>query len=535
MKTQTLKIADLKEVPEFRSFYSDQSIEDLVTSLKNDNQQVPIQVTEDGFIIDGYRRVDALKANGELEVFAIVRPIIPNLYDRFLLNQYRTKTVSDRIQELKFLFKKFPKRQGTKSPNDEKYVRHEKISAGTNGRYKGDKVIKKLEEVINNDLPNDFLLKGIIENNWGVDTCHEFITETSNIDKVNGYGYTEKLVKGEISVADANKLIKQRENLEKYDETFIIPNKCKSFNIDCIDISQIDEFKNSVDLIFTSPPYWDLRHYDGSKDHQLGHEKTKEEYCENLSQIFNGLIPTLKSSSNVIVNIGESYKDGVGQGIPHLLKSYIERNTTLIYKDTLIWSKMNPRQNGDNVKRPTNSIEYLLWFVMDPNISKYKKLRYKSEDFKPKISHGFKDVDSKGKNSKKSVSCSSGYKSIWNHIKEQEIENIIVTSVGKNHDVYKIYEEGHPAIMSPFLPVVPVLMLTDEGDRVFDPFSGSNVVSRISILLNRVSLSTELSEKYFKIGCRMLEKSVEDFNRTDLSFINSSVLPDFKHDLKIAA
>ena len=176
-----------------------------------------------------------------------------------------------------------------------------------------------------------------------------------------------------------------------------------------------------------------------------------------------------------------------------------------------------------------------MWFVIDTNISKYKKLRYKPEDFKPKISHGFKDVDSKGKNSKKSVSFSSGYKSIWNHIKEQEIENIIVTSVGKNHDVYKIYEEGHPAIMSPFLPVVPVLMLTDEGDRVFDPFSGSNVVGRISSLLNRVSLSTELSEKYFKIGCRMLEKSVEDFNQKDLSFINSSILPDYNQDLKIAA
>jgi hypothetical protein len=50
--------------------------------------------------------------------------------------------------------------------------------------------------------------------------------------------------------------------------------------------------------------------------------------------------------------------------------------------------------------------------------------------------------------------------------------------------------------------------------------SGSNVVGRVSQLLNRKSLSTELSKKYFKVGCRMLEKSIKEFNREDLDIIN---------------
>jgi hypothetical protein len=50
--------------------------------------------------------------------------------------------------------------------------------------------------------------------------------------------------------------------------------------------------------------------------------------------------------------------------------------------------------------------------------------------------------------------------------------------------------------------------------------AGSNVVARSSILLNRPSLSTEISSKYFNVGCKMIEKSINDFNREELDIIN---------------
>jgi hypothetical protein len=50
--------------------------------------------------------------------------------------------------------------------------------------------------------------------------------------------------------------------------------------------------------------------------------------------------------------------------------------------------------------------------------------------------------------------------------------------------------------------------------------AGSNVVARSSILLNRPSLSTEISPKYFNVGCKMLENSIKDFNRGELDIIN---------------
>ena len=76
--------------------------------------------------------------------------------------------------------------------------------------------------------------------------------------------------------------------------------------------------------------------------------------------------------------------------------------------------------------------------------------------------------------------------------------------------------------MSGILPVVPILMCSDEYDHntVLDIFSGSNVVGRMGLLLNRKVLSAELSKDYYDIGCKMLENAIEDYNREDLDVIN---------------
>jgi adenine-specific DNA methylase len=72
------------------------------------------------------------------------------------------------------------------------------------------------------------------------------------------------------------------------------------------------------------------------------------------------------------------------------------------------------------------------------------------------------------------------------------------------------------------LPTVPIMMCTDEQNHntVLDIFSGSNVVGRMSLLLNRRVLTTELSKEYYNIGCKMLENSIKDFNRGELDIIN---------------
>jgi DNA modification methylase len=113
------------------------------------------------------------------------------------------------------------------------------------------------------------------------------------------------------------------------------------------------------------------------------------------------------------------------------------------------------------------------------------------------------------------------YRSFWNFIEEQTVYNVLKTSVGKNHEIYKIYDEGHPALMYKLLPLVPVLMCTDESDVVFDPFSGASTVGRMAAMLNRKALTTEISKLYYSIGVEYLKSGVEQFNRDGLDSIQN--------------
>jgi len=364
-----------------------------------------------------------------------------------------------------------------------------------------------------------------------VDTCYDFLKEKMNVDLEKHYGFTHKLIDGSFTVAEVNKFIDQRQALDnKHQYTFVIPEKANFYNMDCVKLAEIPTYKGQVDLITTSIPYWDLRNYENGQERQLGQEKTKEEYAANIAAIFDKLFTTLKDTANVVINIGETYKNGVAQGIPFLIKEYIERNTPLIYKDTLIWSKNNPRPQGEKVKRPVNSIEYLLWFVVDPVKAKYITLTFPVQGKQAVITGGVKDVSSNGKTSKKNKSVTKDYGKIKSHIYEQDVENIIITSVGRNHDIFKISEEGHPAAMSPMLPVTLTLMLSDEHDLVCDPFGGSNVVGKCSLLLNRRYLGAELSKEYFNIGCEMLLLGNQNFNRKELDQINQIVRDDKDFD-----
>jgi DNA modification methylase len=425
----------------------------------------------------------------------------------------------------------YPRRQGQKSIDGQPYDRAQKISDKTNGAYKNDVIQNKLEYELNNDLEGNVLGKAIFEKGCKVEPCYEFLRDKMIIDLGGKYGFTQGLKDGKYSVAEVNRFIDQRHSLENgHKHTFVIPGKCTSYKMDCVRLAELAVYRQKIQLIITSIPYWDLRSYQPGDVRELGQEETKEEYAHNIAQIFKKLVPTLSETVNVFINVGETYKDGVGQGIPYLIKEYVSRETPLIYKDTLIWTKKNPRPQGEKVKRPVNCTEFVLWFVLAPSKAKYIPLSFSVEGKEPKVTLGAKDVSSDGRVSKKRKSISKPYGKIMSHLKEQEIENIILTSVGKNHDIFRISEIGHPAPMSPMLPVTLILMCSDEHELVCDPFSGANVVGKVAIELNRHFVSTEIVKNFFDIGCEMLKKGDENFDRESLDEINKMVYPDPQKD-----
>ena len=521
---EVVKIDQIVKVEEFKNFYesqSDDSENQLKSSLEKE-QLLPLITSRDFQLIDGYRRLKLLSALGREEVKVQFVDVEPSIDLRLSFNMYRVKTANDLTKEVLQVFKSVEKRQG-QGNNGKPYDRYAIIREKINYRWKSPKAIRQFDKIIENDFENNLLLNGVVNKGWSLSDCEKYLSELKEIDLTKNHGFTAELTKGDLTIKQVNKFIEEKENLQNnYKDTFVIPNKATSFKMNCVDIVDVPSYTRSVATLFTSIPYYMLRGYN-SQDltSELGHEKTPEKFADNVGKIFGKVEGVLNETSNVFVNIGDTYNNGCAMDIPGLVKASILKHTKLKYKECIIWSKPNPHPQGEKVKRPINQIEYILWLVVDPSKSKYNLLKYTDQEKEVRITTGAKDVDKNGNLSKKTKSLSKPYKKIYNHIAAQDVDHMIKCATGKNKPAYDAFPTGHPALMAELLPVIPILMTTDETDLVYDPFGGANTTGRISLLLNRQYLGTELSTHYHRVGCKVLENTIEEINQNDLEIINS--------------
>lgn len=70
----------------------------------------------------------------------------------------------------------------------------------------------------------------------------------------------------------------------------------------------IVEPENSVDMVFFSPPYWDLEFY-GNEKEQLGYGNTYEEFLAGLQKVVNECFRVLKPGKFCCININDFRKD----------------------------------------------------------------------------------------------------------------------------------------------------------------------------------------------------------------------------------
>ena len=71
---------------------------------------------------------------------------------------------------------------------------------------------------------------------------------------------------------------------------------------------------SSVDLIVTSPPYWQRRDY--GHPQQLGQESTPESYIDALIETMAGWVSVLRPHASILINLGDTYRNGFLMGIP---------------------------------------------------------------------------------------------------------------------------------------------------------------------------------------------------------------------------
>ena len=315
---KTIKISDLKIVDDFNNFYEKQTefFNTLKTSIGTEGQKTPCVVNTKMELIDGYLRREVLLKLGTENIEVLIEDVEPTIEERIVRNSYRKKTDMDEVNEVTRILNSVTKKQGKKKRGEVRSTYVDTISTKLNNRWKDAESINKLKYVIDNDFDNKIVSKNVINNGTTLESGYNFLKTFKPLDEKNKYGLTKKVESGELTVKDGNKLIQKIDELSMGDQsTFIIPEKCTSYNIDCTQIENYKEHLGKVDLIFSSPYYWDLRHYDNNENLVFGHEKTVEEYCENLTSLIKPVVKTLKETGSMMLNIGETYRNGVSQRV----------------------------------------------------------------------------------------------------------------------------------------------------------------------------------------------------------------------------
>ena len=256
----------------------------------------------------------------------------------------------------------------------------------------------------------------------------------------------------------------------------------KLYNDDCLKVLPIIPDK-SIDLIITSPPYFNAKDYENKK--QIGlRTKTYDGYIKSMVSIWKECFRILKPNGKLCINtpILPMPKDVINT---HYNRDFLNINNDIeqtILSETgfyryglIIWDKGSTDQlmMGSYPYPPNfyqlNTIEFINIFV---------------KDGKPeKITDAVKN---------KSIL----EKSEW----REYISSIWKISPEKKRD--------HPAPFPKQIPLRLIKLFSFHGDTVVDPFMGSGTTAVAANQLGRDFIGYEINSKYIK----MSQKRVDDEN-----------------------
>lgn len=230
-------------------------------------------------------------------------------------------------------------------------------------------------------------------------------------------------------------------------------------------------YAESVELIVTSPPYWQLKDY-GSK-HQIGFHDSYESYINNLNLVWKECERILKPGCRLCINIGDQFARSVYYGRYKVIPIRTEiirfcETIGLDYMGAIIWQKqttMNTTGGGavmGSFPYPRNGILKIDYEFI---------LIFKKQGKSP-----IPSAEAKAKSVMTKDEWNTYFASHW-------------TFGGARQD-------GHIAMFPEELPARLIKMFTFSGETVFDPFMGSGTTALAAKHLSRSSIGYEINPEF---------------------------------------
>ena len=234
---------------------------------------------------------------------------------------------------------------------------------------------------------------------------------------------------------------------------------------DCVQLMKDTIPDSFVDLTVTSPPYDNLRRYNG--------------YVFDFQSVADQLYRVTKDGGVVVWVVGDSTINGSETGTSFKQALYFKEIGFNLH-DTMIWQKTNPMPKV-KTKRYFDVFEYMFVFSKGkPNT--FNPIMVECKFGGKTYNSTCKNIDGEsGRTRKKFVLNSQRYKN-----------NIWDIAVAQNKTI-------HPAVFPSQIARDHISSWSNEGDVVFDPMFGSGTTIVEAIKLKRKYIGFEISEDYYNL------------------------------------
>jgi site-specific DNA-methyltransferase (adenine-specific) len=233
----------------------------------------------------------------------------------------------------------------------------------------------------------------------------------------------------------------------------------------------------SIDLTITSPPYDNLRTYNG--------------FVFDFESIAKELFRVTKQGGVIVWVVGDATVDGSETGTSFKQALYFKEIGFNLH-DTMIWEK--PNFSNPSTNRYHQIFEYMFVFSKG----------------KPKTFNPILDVKNKygtclGKNTKRQANGDL-----------IEVKKNDGREFGMRRNIWKLNTVGqemmcetppHPAMFPERLVYDHLISWSEPNDVVFDCFLGSGTTGIVATQNTRKFIGCEISDEYFDIACKRIEDS----------------------------
>lgn len=243
-------------------------------------------------------------------------------------------------------------------------------------------------------------------------------------------------------------------------------------NQDCIEWMR-SQPAESVDCVLTSPPYDDIRNYNG---YTFDFESTAKELARLLAP--GGVI---------VWNVADATHGGSETGTSLRQALYFMQQGLRLH-DTQIYVKRNPMPTNMQTRRYHQAWEYLFVFskgtpavfcpiMVDAKYTGEANMKYRGQD-------GTRAYKKTPRNS------------------QTKLRNVFEYTIGGGHTTRNSQVSEHPALMPEQLAVDQLRTWADSNSRIYDPFAGAGTTLWAAQQLGFDCTGTEIDPNY----CALIHK-----------------------------